>query len=177
MAWAGGAVRQWHDVVDRGAAWVRSLAAIDLRPFGEQLTLAYLARPVVAMKYRLRWKRFVVAAVLNAPTLMSARIDSDIERRACVVSPRAEPDGDLLVKRSSRPARQPSAWKTKSPRLEGAFSGAVFASVSPRCALSEWLLTTEALPPLRSPLGCLRSLPLGFRDGFLSAGPRTEQAS
>lgn len=80
VSWACWPVRQRHDVVNRGAAGVRCLAAIDLRPLREQFAMAYLARPVVAKEYRLRRKRFVVASVLDAPNLVAADVDADMER-------------------------------------------------------------------------------------------------
>jgi hypothetical protein len=97
------------------------------------------------MKYRLRWKRFVVASVLDASELVAASADADVERVCCIVTPIAEPHSNLLVKRCPRPTCQSRAWQAKPPRLESAFSGAVFASISASISLSERLLAAQAL--------------------------------
>jgi hypothetical protein len=97
------------------------------------------------MKYRLGWKRFVMAAVLDASELVAASADADVERVCCIVTPSAEPHSNLLVKRCPRPTCQSRAWQAKPPRLESAFSGAVFASISASISLSERLLAAQAL--------------------------------
>jgi hypothetical protein len=162
VAGAGGAVGQGHDVIDRGAAGMRSLAAIDLCPPRKQLALAYLARPVVSAKDRRFRERLVVAPVLNASKLVAASVAADIQRVDCVIAPGSEPHSDLLVKRCPRPPCKSRARQAKPPRLKCAFPGAVFSGVPASSSLSERLLATEALP-LRSTtlvsfdrLGCPR---------------------